>query len=90
MMEGQYSNPLHGFNTGKNVLLLIDSSLEGRYADDDATVVVELALRCLQYVGRDRPDVMFLHTAVVLVSLQKQKEVKPCLLQDHLFLNTFL
>lgn len=52
----------------------MDSSLEGQYADEDATVMVELASKCLQYEGRDRPDVKFLLTAVA--PLQKQKEVK--------------
>ena len=59
---------------GKNVLLLMDSSLEGQYADEDATVMVELASKCLQYEGRDRPDVKFLLTAVA--PLQKQKDVR--------------
>lgn len=58
---------------GKNILLLMDSSLEGQYGDEDATAMVELASKCLQYEGRDRPDVKFLLTAVA--PLQKQKEV---------------
>ena len=59
---------------GKNVLLLMDSSLEGQYANDDATKLVELASKCLQSEARDRPDTKFLLTAVA--PLQKQKEVK--------------
>ncbi|KAL0346502.1 UNVERIFIED_CONTAM: Serine/threonine-protein kinase BSK2 [Sesamum calycinum] len=58
---------------GKNVLLLMDSSLEGQYANEDATALVELASKCLQYEARDRPDVKFLLTGVA--PLQKQKEV---------------
>lgn len=58
---------------GKNVLLLMDSSLEGQYANEDATALVELASKCLQYEAKDRPDVKFLLTAVS--PLQKQKEV---------------
>lgn len=58
---------------GKNVLLLMDSSLEGQYANEDATVLVEVASKCLQYEARDRPDIKFLLTAVS--PLQKQKEV---------------
>lgn len=58
---------------GKNVLLLLDSSLEGQYANEDATALVELASKCLQYEARDRPDFKFLLTAVA--PLQKQEEV---------------
>lgn len=57
----------------KNLLLLMDSSLEGQYANDDARELVELASKCLQYEARDRPDTKFLHSAVA--PLQKQ-EVK--------------
>lgn len=56
---------------GKNVLLLMDSSLEGQYANEDATALVELASKCLQYEAKDRPDVKFLLTAVT--PLQKQE-----------------
>lgn len=59
---------------GKNLLLLMDSSLEGQYANEDASELVELASKCLQYEARDRPDIEFLLSAVV--PLQKQKEVK--------------
>ena len=58
---------------GKNALLLMDSSLEGQYANDDATKLVELASKCLQFESRERPDIKFLLTAVA--PLQKQKEV---------------
>lgn len=51
----------------------MDSSLEGQYANDDATKFVELASKCLQAEARDRPDTKFLITAVS--PLQKQKEV---------------
>lgn len=59
---------------GKNLLLLMDSSLEGQYANEDATQLVELASKCLQYEAKDRPDVKFLLSAVA--PLQKQTEVK--------------
>lgn len=58
---------------GKNLLLLMDSSLEGQYSIEDATELVELASKCLQYEARDRPDVKFLLSAVA--QLQKQREV---------------
>lgn len=53
--------------------MLMDSSLEGQYANEDATALVELASKCLQYEARDRPDIKFLLTSVT--PLQKQKEV---------------
>lgn len=59
---------------GKNLLLLLDSSLEGQYTQEDATELVELASKCLQYEAKDRPDVKFLLSAVA--PLQKQKEVR--------------
>lgn len=58
---------------GKNSLLLMDSSLEGQYVNDDATALVDLASKCLQYEARDRPDIKFLLSAVA--PLQKQQEV---------------
>ncbi|KAI7728504.1 hypothetical protein M8C21_008777, partial [Ambrosia artemisiifolia] len=75
LLSGKHIPPSHALDLirGKNVLLLMDSSLEGQYADEDATVMIELASKCLQYEGRDRPDVKFLLTAVA--PLQKQKEV---------------
>ncbi|KAL2478068.1 BR-signaling kinase 2 [Forsythia ovata] len=57
----------------KNLSLLMDSSLRGRYRNEDATALVELASKCLQYEARDRPDIKFLFTAVT--PLQKEKEV---------------
>lgn len=55
------------------MLLLMDSSLEGQYADEDATALVELASTCLQYEAKDRPDFKFILNAVL--PLQKQGEV---------------
>lgn len=58
---------------GKNVLVVMDSSLEGQYANEDATKLVELASKCLQSEARDRPNTKFLVSAVA--PLQKQTEV---------------
>lgn len=41
---------------GKNIMLLMDSHLEGKLSTDEATVVVELASKCLQYEPRERPS----------------------------------
>jgi BR-signaling kinase len=58
---------------GNSALVLMDSSLEGQYENDDAATMIELASKCLQYEARDRPDIKFLLTAIE--PLQKQKEV---------------
>uniref|UniRef100_A0A7N0UIR9 non-specific serine/threonine protein kinase n=1 Tax=Kalanchoe fedtschenkoi TaxID=63787 RepID=A0A7N0UIR9_KALFE len=75
LLSGKHIPPSHALDMirGKNVLLLMDSSLEGHYADEDATQLVEVASKCLQYEPRDRPDIKFLLSAVA--PLQKQKEV---------------
>ncbi|CAK9154851.1 unnamed protein product [Ilex paraguariensis] len=41
---------------GKNILLLMDSHLEGNFSTEEATVVFELSSRCLQYEPRERPS----------------------------------
>ncbi|XP_020094369.1 probable serine/threonine-protein kinase At4g35230 isoform X1 [Ananas comosus] len=58
---------------GKNILLLMDSSLDGQYANEDAAKLVDLASKCLQFEARDRPNIKFLLSSVG--PLQKQKEV---------------
>lgn len=75
LLSGKHIPPSHALDLirGKNVLLLMDSSMEGQYANDDATKFVELASKCLQAEARDRPDSKFLLSAVS--PLQKQKEV---------------
>lgn len=52
----------------------MDSSLEGQYANEDASKLVELASKCLQSEAKDRPDTKFLLSAVA--PLQKQEEVE--------------
>ncbi|XP_040985781.1 serine/threonine-protein kinase BSK2 isoform X2 [Juglans microcarpa x Juglans regia] len=75
LLSGKHIPPSHALDliSGKNVLLLMDSSLEGQYANDDATKLVELASKCLQSETRDRPDTKFLLADVA--PLLKQKEV---------------
>lgn len=41
---------------GKNIILLMDSHLEGKFSTEEATVVVGLASQCLQYEPRERPS----------------------------------
>ncbi|KAG6437858.1 hypothetical protein SASPL_102788 [Salvia splendens] len=73
LLSGKHIPPSHALDLirGKNVLLLMDSSLEGQYTNEDATALVELASKCLQYEAKDRPDLKFLLTAVA--PLQKQE-----------------
>ncbi|ONI22146.1 hypothetical protein PRUPE_2G110200 [Prunus persica] len=75
LLSGKHIPPSHALDLirGKNLLLLMDSSLEGQYANEDATELVELASKCLQYEAKDRPEITFLLSAVA--PLQKQTEV---------------
>ncbi|KAF9685509.1 hypothetical protein SADUNF_Sadunf03G0062000 [Salix dunnii] len=75
LLSGKHIPPSRALDIirGKNVLMLMDSSLEGQYESNDATNLVELASKCLQYEARDRPDPKFLLAAVA--PLQKQKEL---------------
>ncbi|KAF3962210.1 hypothetical protein ACB098_11G138500 [Castanea mollissima] len=75
LLSGKHIPPSHALDLirGKNLALLLDSSLEGQYAQEDATELVELASKCLQYEAKDRPEIKFLLSSVT--PLQKQKEV---------------
>ncbi|KAL0927552.1 hypothetical protein M5K25_001732 [Dendrobium thyrsiflorum] len=75
LLSGKHIPPSHALDIirGKNILMLMDSSLEGQYANEDATKLVELASECLQFEAKDRPNSKFLLSAVE--PLQKQKEV---------------
>lgn len=75
LLSGKHIPPSHALDLirGKNILMLMDSSLEGQYTDEDATKLVELASECLQFEVKDRPNSKFLLSAVE--PLQKQKEV---------------
>lgn len=58
---------------GKNIQLLMDSHLEGNFSMEEATAVVELASRCLQYEPRERPSPKDL--VDTLAPLQTKSEV---------------
>ncbi|XP_078438147.1 BR-signaling kinase 2 isoform X2 [Wolffia australiana] len=75
LLSGKHIPPSHALDLirGKNTLLLLDSSLEGQYANEDAAKLVDLASKCLQSEPRDRPSFKFLAAAVS--PLQKQTEV---------------
>lgn len=58
---------------GNNILILMDSHLEGNYSTEAATSLVNLASRCLQSEPRERPDVKTLVS--ILTPLQSKLEV---------------
>ncbi|KAI4297847.1 hypothetical protein L6164_037712 [Bauhinia variegata] len=60
LLSGKHIPPSHG----KNNMLLMDSHLEGKFSTEDATVVINLASKCLQYEPRERPDTKDLVTTL--------------------------
>lgn len=59
----------------KNIILLMDSHLEGKFSTEEATVIVGLASQCLQYEPRERPCVKDLITT--LSPFQPKSDVRP-------------
>ncbi|XP_073001427.1 serine/threonine-protein kinase BSK1-2-like [Typha latifolia] len=57
----------------KNIPLLMDSHLEGKFSTEEATTLVDLASQCLQYEPRDRPNTNKLVS--ILAPLQTKSEV---------------
>lgn len=72
---------------GKNILLLMDSHLEGNFSTGEATVVFDLASRCLQYEPRDRPNTKDL--VATLAPLQNKPDVSNMLLASCLLPKNF-
>lgn len=75
LLSGKHIPPSHALDLirSKNMLLLMDSYLEGQYSNDDGIELVRLASRCLQFEPRERPSARNL--VVSLTALQKQTEV---------------
>lgn len=63
---------------GKNITLLMDSHLEGKFSMEEAKVVVDLASQCLQYEPRERPSTKDL--GATLSPLQTKADVRNCAL----------
>ena len=59
---------------GKNILLLMDSHLEGKFSTEEATTLVDLASECLQYEPRDRTNTKML--VATLAPLQTKSDVR--------------
>ncbi|KAG0498815.1 hypothetical protein HPP92_003506 [Vanilla planifolia] len=75
LLSGKHIPPTHALDMikGKNILFLMDSHLEGRYSTEDATALVDLASRCLQYEPRERPNTKAL--VQTLTPLQTKTDV---------------
>lgn len=73
---------------GKNILLLMDSHLEGNFSTEEATVVFDLASRCLQYEPRERPNAKDLVST--LGPLQCKPDVSPTTIIYSIFLDVLL
>lgn len=57
----------------KNIVLLMDSHLEGKFSAEEATAVIGLASQCLQNEPRERPSMNGL--AASLDPLQTKSDV---------------
>ncbi|XP_019435786.1 PREDICTED: probable serine/threonine-protein kinase At4g35230 isoform X2 [Lupinus angustifolius] len=76
LLSGKHIPPSHALDMiqGKNNMLLMESHLEGKFSTEEATVVVNLASKCLQYEPRERPDTKELVTT--LAPLHTKPEVR--------------
>ncbi|ESQ53583.1 hypothetical protein EUTSA_v10024929mg [Eutrema salsugineum] len=75
LLSGKHIPPSHALDMirGKNINMLMDSHLEGKFSTEEATVVVELASQCLQYEPRERPNTKDL--VATLAPLQTKADV---------------
>ncbi|KAM7470973.1 hypothetical protein LguiA_009156 [Lonicera macranthoides] len=75
LISGKHIPPSHALDMirGKNILLLMDSHLEGKFSTEEATIVVDLASKCLQYEPKERPSTKDLVTT--LAPLQTKSDV---------------
>lgn len=75
LLSGKHIPPSRALDLirDRNIQMLMDSCLEGQFSDNDATELVRLASRCLQYEPRERPNPKSLVAA--LLPLQKETEV---------------
>ncbi|KAJ0969766.1 hypothetical protein J5N97_022643 [Dioscorea zingiberensis] len=75
LLSGKHIPPSHALDMirGKNVLLLMDSHLEGNFSTEEATALVVLASQCLQYEPRERPNPKDL--VETLAPLQTKSEI---------------
>ncbi|CAH8283180.1 unnamed protein product [Eruca vesicaria subsp. sativa] len=76
LVSGKHIPPNHAFDIimETNAMLLMDSSLEGRFENEDATKLVNLASKCLQNNPEDRPDTESLVSAAAAAAALQNKE----------------
>ncbi|KAG6435821.1 hypothetical protein SASPL_100699 [Salvia splendens] len=76
LLSGKHIPPSHALDMirGKNILLLMDSHLEGNFSTEEATAVFDLASQCLQYEPRERPKTTDLVPSYVMLGIPKQEE----------------
>ncbi|CAN1295965.1 Serine/threonine-protein kinase BSK2 [Linum perenne] len=77
LLSGKHIPPSHALDLirGENLLLLMDSSLEGQYANEDAAQLVELASKCLQYEGKacNRMDLSAVHEVLLKTGYREEE-----------------
>ncbi|KAI3795612.1 hypothetical protein L1987_38268 [Smallanthus sonchifolius] len=75
LLSGKHIPPSHALDLirGKNIILLMESHLEGNFSTDEATILVDLASKCLQYEPKDRPTIKDL--VATLAPLQAKCDV---------------
>ncbi|KAL6506620.1 Serine/threonine-protein kinase bsk1 [Orobanche hederae] len=75
LLSGKHIPPSHALDMirGRNILLLMDSHLEGNFSTEEATAVFDLASKCLQYEPRERPKTKDL--VLTLSPLQNKNDV---------------
>ncbi|KAL1533110.1 Serine/threonine-protein kinase bsk1, variant 2 [Salvia divinorum] len=76
LLSGKHIPPSHALDMirGKNILLLMDSHLEGNFSTEEATVVFDLASQCLQYEPRERPKTNDLVPSYMMLGIPKREE----------------
>lgn len=72
LLSGKHIPPSHALDMirGKNIILLMDSHLEGKFSTEEATAVVNLASQCLQYEPRERPNTKDLVSTLAPLSIK--------------------
>ncbi|KAE9448647.1 hypothetical protein C3L33_19459, partial [Rhododendron williamsianum] len=75
LLSGKHIPPSHALDMlrAKNIVLLMDSHLEGKFSSEEATAVIGLASQCLQNEPRERPSMKDL--AASLDPLQTKSDV---------------
>lgn len=75
LLSGKRIPPTHALDMirGRDILRLMDSHLEGNFSTEEATILVDLASRCLHYEARERPNAK--DVVNTLASLPHKSEV---------------